>query len=205
MDRGELVGVFGPGAGWATPDRARRHNRDVSRHEPGQGRYAHRERERRFVLSSPPIGLSDPRRIVDRYIDGTRLRLRRVTGEGFVVYKLGQKVRPDEDDPSLVMLTNIYLTGDEHDCLLALPATEVRKTRYTLAAGQDHYAVDVFEDRLDGLVLAEAELTDATVHELPDVPGLVAEVTTDNRFSGGALAHTDQQALQTLLAAHRQH
>lgn len=172
--------------------------------EPGRGRYAHPERERRFLLCSPPVGLTAPRHIVDRYIDGTRLRLRQVTGEGPAVYKLGQKVRPNEDDPSLVMLTSMYLTADEYERLLALPATEVRKTRYTLTAGQDRYGVDVFEDRLDGLVLAEAELADPTVHDLPDLPGLLAEVTTDNRFSGGALANTDQESLQTLLAIYRQ-
>ncbi len=153
--------MFGSGTGSGdTRPSATGHNRDVSRQrEPGRGHYAHPERERRFLLCSPPVGLTDPSHIVDRYIDGTRLRLRQVTGEGPAVYKLGQKVRPNEDDPSLVMLTNMYLTADEYERLLALPATEVRKARYTLTAGQDHSGVDVFEDRLDGLVLAEAELT----------------------------------------------
>jgi CYTH domain-containing protein len=103
--------------------------------------------------------------------------------------KLGQKVRLDEDDPSQVMLTNMYPSSGDHACLLHLPATEVRKTRYNLAAGQNHCGVDVFEDRADGLVLAEVELSDSTEHELPELLNLVIEVTTDDHFSGGALAH----------------
>ena len=46
---------------------------------PG-GKYARVERERRFLLSAPPpaSAVTGSRRITDRYLPGTRLRLRRV-------------------------------------------------------------------------------------------------------------------------------
>ncbi len=153
------------------------------------------------MLSARPGDLSDPRRIVDRYIDGTRLRLRRISVAGPAVYKLGQKVRPDENDPSSVLLTNMYLTAGEYEQLLGLPFAEVRKTRYSLEAGGTQYAVDVFEGRLEGLVLAESDFGEDTVHEPPPLAGVIAEVTTDNRFSGGTLARTDKDGLWALLSS----
>jgi hypothetical protein len=47
-------------------------------------KYALAERERRFLLAAPPSGarLTDERQITDRYLTGTRLRLRRVTRAG---------------------------------------------------------------------------------------------------------------------------
>lgn len=104
--------------------------------EPGHGRYAHPERERRFLLSTPPVELDDPRHIVDRYIEGTRLRLRQITGDGPAGYKLGQKVRVNEHDPSIVMLTNIYMTIEEYERLVTLPAAEIRKTLAGCSAGR---------------------------------------------------------------------
>jgi hypothetical protein len=44
------------------------------------GKYARVERERRFLLAGPPPApaVTASRRITDRYLPGTRLRLRRV-------------------------------------------------------------------------------------------------------------------------------
>jgi SAM-dependent methyltransferase len=125
-----------------------------TRRRPGQGPYARPERERRFLLAGPPPGVAQPWEIVDRYIDGTSLRLRQAIGTGPPVYKLGQKVRLDVDDPSTVMLTNIYLEPWEYERLLTLPATRLAKTRYSLSVGEDLLAVDVFHGELAGLVLA---------------------------------------------------
>jgi hypothetical protein len=52
---------------------------------PGhRDKYALVERERRFLLAALPSGvrLTDERHITDRYLTGTRLRLRRVTRAG---------------------------------------------------------------------------------------------------------------------------
>ena len=50
-------------------------------HEPiREGKYARIERERRFLLAGPPLpmAVAGRRRITDRYLPGTRLRLRRI-------------------------------------------------------------------------------------------------------------------------------
>ena len=57
-------------------------------------KYAVVERERRYLLEAlPDLPGARVLRITDRYLDGTRLRLRRVDEDGCaVVLKLGQKV-----------------------------------------------------------------------------------------------------------------
>src|SRR2546421_10016260 len=102
-------------AGTSEPRRCLRMRPSVSRHhlgvssDPQYGKYARPECERRFLLSGVPAEATAPRRITDRYFRSTRLRLRRMEREGEApVYKFGQKVRPHLNDPSVVMITNVY-------------------------------------------------------------------------------------------------
>lgn len=166
---------------------------------PGEGRYARLERERRFLLTGLPDGLTDSRLIDDRYLDGVRMRLRRIEGDGRVVCKLTQKIRPDDADPSTVSLTNLYLTESEHARLCALPGVMLRKTRSVWQLQQQTFVVDVFHERLTGLLLAELEVDDLDA-PLPPHPLIGLDVTRDDRFSGGALAAEDDDRIQELLA-----
>jgi len=165
---------------------------------PGEGRYARAEREQRWVLSGRPPGLRDPVSIVDRYITGTRLRLRRMAADGAVSYKLGQKVRARPEDPETIRITNIYLTEDEYAVVGGLGGAELRKTRWRVVDPRP-IAVDEFSGPLSGLVLAEVELG-------PDEPRLgpppraVGDVTGEDRFSSGALAGLDARGTADLLA-----
>ena len=94
-------------------------------------KYARPERERRFLLDGVPDGLGPSVHILDRYLEGTRMRLRRVDGpDGSVVGKLGQKVRTDPHDPAEVWITNLYLDEDEYDRLVGLPAAVLEKSRH---------------------------------------------------------------------------
>lgn len=165
---------------------------------PGEGRYAQVEREQRWLVSEPPAGAERLAEIHDRYLVGTRLRLRRVDAAGDVTYKLAQKVRPDEADPEVVKLTNLYLSVEEYDAFAALPAAELRKTRWRVTWGGRSLAVDELHDRHEGLVLAEVELG-AEEPLLPAPPFAVRDVTHDDRFSGGALAFASPAELAELL------
>jgi hypothetical protein len=166
----------------------------------GQGRYAQPEREQRWVLARRPDGLDRPVSILDLYIPGTRLRLRRMETDTEVVYKLGQKVRPTPDDPELVRLTNMYLSESEYGSVARLGGAEIRKTRWRWMPGDGPLVVDVFEGPLAGLVLAEVELGPDEARRQPP-PLVVADVTNDDRFSGGRLAPITPAQLTALLAA----
>lgn len=165
-------------------------------------KYAHIERERRFLLSKLPSRDQVLRllRIHDRYIRGTRLRLRLVEeSDCQPVRKLGQKVRPVEGSPLVVEHTTMYLTDVEFSALLVLPADDLTKTRHVLAAGDAMLAIDMFHGNLDGLVLLEVDLeeTGTILPALPAAP--LAEVTNDERFTGGVLATTSAAGMQSLL------
>ena len=153
---------------------------------PGEGRYAQVEREQRWLLPQLPEGLTEPASIVDRYVTGTRLRLRSVAAGGAATYKLGQKVRPEPDSPELVKLTNIYLTEQEYQVLHTLPGHELRKTRWRSASAAGRLVVDEFAHPLSGLVLAELELRPGEAPEQAEP--VWVDVSADDRFSGGRLA-----------------
>ena len=109
-------------------------------------KYAVVERERRYLLEAlPDLPGARVLRITDRYLDGTRLRLRRVDEDGCaVVLKLGQKVPV----PDGIAHTTTYLSEAEFALLSQLPGRPLEKTRHL----HDGWAVDVHPD---GLVLAE--------------------------------------------------
>jgi hypothetical protein len=168
---------------------------------PGhRDKYALVERERRFLLAASPAGPGSGRRdITDRYLTGTRLRLRRVTGDGRPEpeYKLTQKVPAARPGPVQGLITNLYLSRAEYDLLLALPGADLGKTRLSYPP----YVVDIFGPPRRGLVLAEVELgTDDELAACPPPPGSVAEVTADDRFTGGRLAVTPRAELLSWLA-----
>lgn len=155
---------------------------------PGAGVYARDERERRFWLPDLPEEVRDPRRITDRYLTQTRLRLRRVESLDAldVVWKLTQKVRPDPGDPSVVRTTNVYLEANEVEALLGLPAAELEKVRFSAVFG----SVDVYAHHLAGLVTAEIDPGDEDAALL--LPPSAVEVTHDDRFTGAALAEATE-------------
>ncbi len=149
-------------------------------------KYAHVERERRWLLAAVPDLPYDARRlaIVDRYVRGTRLRLREVTEGSMVTRKLGHKVRLG-DDAAEVAHTSLYLDDAEWDVLVALPADMLTKTRTLVPYDGTTVAVDV---HADGTVVAEIDSGDGPALTLPASYDVVREVTDDEGYSGGELA-----------------
>ena len=128
------------------------HPGGVPSRKPGEDRYAHLEREQRWLLRSP------------------------------------ERVR----------LTNTYLSAEEYEVFLALPATELATTRWQSHLAGRPTSVDVFHGELDGLVLAEVELREDE-DPLPMPEGVSADVTDDDRFSGAALSRCSADRLRSAL------
>jgi CYTH domain-containing protein len=166
-----------------------------------EGKYARVERERRFLMTGPPApaSVTVTRLIRDRYLEGTRLRLRRTAYPNLNSreYKLTQKAPVDRPGAVQGLITNTCLSRAEYDLLASLPAAELSKTRSSVPP----LGVDVFEGPLEGLVLGEAEFED-DVEALAFVPPAecAAEVTDDARFTGGRLVRASRRELSEWLA-----
>jgi len=163
-------------------------------------KYALVERERRFLLAESPAGTPTHQVLIeDRYLRGTRLRLRQMTNleePGIrLIYKLTQKIPTVSGAPGLI--TTLYLSDAEYMAMLDIPADTLRKIRSSFPP----LGVDVFEGPLHGLVLAEAEFetaADEANFHLPEQA--VAEVTADVRFTGGRLVTLTAVETANLLA-----
>lgn len=167
---------------------------------PVPGKYARVERERRFLLADLP---RDPpataiRTITDRYLIGTTLRLRHIADQrGGHQYKFTQKIPAERPGLAQGLITNTYLSKTEYDLLAGLPATTLIKTRYRIPP----FGIDVFAPPLYGLVLAEVEFdTDNAVLAFRPPSYVIAEVTEDQRFTGGCLATASREHLASWLA-----
>jgi len=165
------------------------------------GKYARVERERRFLLAGPPpaSAITSSRSITDRYLPGTRLRLRRVDypGDQACEFKFTQKVPAGRSGYVQGLITNTYLSASEYDLLAALPADVLSKTRLIVPP----LSIELFDPPLHGLVLADAEFTtDEAASSFLPPPLAVAEVTDDARFTGGNLVRTRRHDLLSWLA-----
>ena len=148
-------------------------------------KYAVVERERRFLVASLPEGVSETTEIVDRYVTGTRLRLREVrSGDGTVTRKLGHKVRLS-DGPAEIACTNFYLSDQEWEVLLALPSTMLRKRRHLIERDGLVVAVDEHED---GTLVAEIDDADHPSRQVPAWLEVLADVSEDEAWTGIRLA-----------------
>jgi CYTH domain-containing protein len=162
-------------------------------------KYARVERERRFLLDRfPSADVVRIRHITDRYIDGTRLRLREQTDDGGpAIFKLTQKVPGRLNGAKQALITSIHLTESEFCLLAQIPGKMLSKVRYSVPP----FGIDVFEGSLQGLRLAEAEFNSAAEVDALTVPDFILhEVTDDERFTGGQLVCASRASLKNWLA-----
>jgi CYTH domain-containing protein len=149
--------------------------------------YAKPEIERRWLVpTAVEFGgaAQREREIEDRYVEGTRLRLRKVTESGCApVYKLGKKYESKTTGSHHVVST--YLNEAEYNVLASLPARIAKKQRLTVCGG----ALDVYERPNPGLRIFEVEFAnpDAAAVYVPP-PGVGPKVTNEPKFTGHALA-----------------
>jgi CYTH domain-containing protein len=167
-----------------------------------EGKHARLEWERRFLLSKFPTGaeIHRTRKIIDRYIDDTTLRLRRqIDNEGGTVFKLTQKTAAGRNGALQGMITTMYLTEQEFDVFAALAAKVLTKTRYSLPP----FGIDVFGGALSGLVLAEAEFNSEDEASALILPSFVVhEVSSDHRFDGGSLVTASRRQVEAWVGEH---
>lgn len=153
-------------------------------------KYAQIEFERRWLVETAPspkaLAGVESSTIEDRYIIGTRMRLRKtVNPKGESVYKLAKKYGPLK--PGVEPIVNIYLDEAEYELYKALPAKSVSKKRYRIKEGEHRYSLDIFDG--SGKVVIEAEARDErSLLKIPKPAHAMKEITGDVELSGFALA-----------------
>ena len=151
-------------------------------------KYSVAEIERRWIAELAQVGPLDAfsrREIEDKYLTGTRIRLRKVcaTAETAAIFKLGKKYGKGNTFSEQVV--SIYLTEDEFNTMSTMPGTTATKTRYTIAGG----ALDVYHHPRSGFAVFEMEFEteSAALHYTP--PSFACqEITHDQAYSGFTLS-----------------
>lgn len=148
-------------------------------------KYAVVERERRYRLGRLPDGAHTRYEVVDRYVTGTRLRLREVLDPGGTrIRKLSHKVRLGEG-PAEVACTNLYLDDAEWAVLVDLPAATLRKTRHVVERDGVRVAVD---EHVDGTLIAEIDDGDDPSTFVPGWLDVLEDVSDHEAWTGARLA-----------------
>lgn len=163
-------------------------------------KYTRVEYERRFLVSPHADWKSavEPysKTFEDKYLHGTRLRLRRLTDSdtGRRLLKLNKK----SESPSLYFRTvsRILLSPEEYELLSGLEGDPLKKVRYYHRHLGRVFSIDVFEGELEGLILCETEAE--SLEDLMSVqpPAYIRhEVTEDPFFTGGNLCRVKRSEL----------
>jgi CYTH domain-containing protein len=151
-------------------------------------KYAHIERERRWLVDRrlrPDLNGLPHILIEDRYIFGTRMRLRRMTDSAAGKQSLKLTKKYECADPLARPIVTAYLAEDEYVVLSELVANPLMKRRYKV----DGYSIDCFEGALAGLELAEIEWPDDEGLRALDSPSwAIKDISDDMQYQGGTLA-----------------
>ena len=156
-------------------------------------KYARIEHERRWLVRPGPLELVNPRpfsrRMLDRYLECGRLRLRAIEeSDGQPTrYKLTKKYPAESLDTQPIV--SVFLSREEYEALRSLPGRDLVKTRRYDEGGGKLFAIDTLERPHAGLVLCEveAESADALARVVPP-PYALREVTREVAYTGAALA-----------------
>lgn len=159
------------------------------------------ELEKTYLVKFLPPQLSplQPVEIIDIYIPSTAdhptLRLRK-KGEK---YELTKKL-PVNGDRSRQTEQTIVLDGDEFKALKNANGKIVRKLRYIYDLDGQQVEIDVFQDNLLGLVLADFEFKNEDEQAKFTLPEFcLTEVTQEEFIAGGSLAGKSYEEIKTQL------
>ena len=146
----------------------------------------------------PELLKGNPTRIVDIYLSAetellSKLRLRQ-KGES---YEFTKKVNLDPDDLSIQEEYNTPLSKAEFEILRSAGGREVVKDRYKVPLGEHIMEIDIFREKLEGLIIIEVEFKNQAAKEAFAAPAYFGnEVTQEDFIAGTYLAGKSLDAIQ---------
>ena len=157
------------------------------------------EYELTFLVRSVPKGVLTSRssEIIDVYIptsvEHPIVRIRK-SGEKYAITK---KQPVNEGDVSHQIENTIPLTKTEFSALSKVEGKRIRKIRYYYTESEFEYEIDVFQDKLLGLVVADVEFSsneEKSKFKKPD--WFLADVTQEDFIAGGMLCDKSYEDIQ---------
>ena len=169
-------------------------------------KYTRVEYERRFLVRAGAdwrgAVKTDFDRIEDKYLQGTRLRLRVVSDATSRNRTIKLTKKPESSSPYFRTNSRILLSEDEHQLFDALAGDRLTKTRHRVVHLDRVFAVDVFDPPLHGLIVCEVEASSLGDLMRAQPPGFVhCEVTEDAFFNGANLCRIGRDDLLAKLAS----
>ncbi len=156
-------------------------------------KYAKGEFERRFLLKKRTVFLDTLpyKEITDKYLENTKLRLRKVVNEELTQYKLTKKLPVHSQGLNIQWVSTIYISQEEYDIFLKLPGEIIEKRRYYYQAetpeiiGIDEICLNQGQSTI---WIAEVELEERqeSAYTLP--LAYDREITNDKDYIGSVLA-----------------
>lgn len=160
------------------------------------------ELEKTFLAKYVPEGVKRKHEIVDIYLPKARehpvLRLRKKDDE----YLLVKKKHVDKDVSEQKEET-INLSEEEYNELAKLEGKRLRKIRYTYYVNGRVADIDVFKDKLEGLILVDFEFDNKEDKENFTTPDFCLKDVTDEKFiAGGMLCGKSYEDIRPELEKH---
>jgi len=153
-------------------------------------RYSQLEIERRWLVDKsllPDLSSLPLRLITDRYLDHSRLRLRKIEKADQVEYKLYKKYGKTSEISEPI--TNLYLSAEEYAMLSALPGRTLVRQRFTYLFQGVAFSINVVVGK-PGPVIAEAEFSSETeASECDPPPFCTEEISSQIEYEGVSLIH----------------
>lgn len=164
------------------------------------------ERERTYLAKYLPEELEKfpHKEMFDLYIpkksEHAKLRIRK-SGDSYVITK---KNPVNEDNPSIQIEQNIKITKDEFEALSKSDANVVHKLRFKYPHQNYIAEVDVFLDKLEGLILIDFEFENNKQLEDFKIPDFcLVEVTNEHVLAGGVLCQNTFETISSKLKEHK--
>lgn len=161
---------------------------------PKKWKYAQGELERRFLITDRPEILDSLplKTIIDKYLHGTALRIRKVIDGEYVQYKFTKKLPHNSNGVMIQWVSTIYISQEEYKILMKVPGKLIRKKRYYYAPPSGEViGIDEIELARDKKKIWIAEVEFQELTEGPYVLPMPhdREITGEERYQGNELAN----------------
>jgi CYTH domain-containing protein len=161
------------------------------------------ELEKTYLAKDFPDGLESAKSIVirDVYIpeESARHLYLRLRQKGNM-YEITKKIPLEKGDASGHYEHTIPLTREEYEAMVRVSNKDFVKTRYFMKINGADAEVDVYEEKLTGLVVIDFEFATKKAMDVFITPEIcLAEVTQDDVVAGGYLAGKSYDDIADLL------